>query len=701
MKTKGLFILAFCYSLTCMAQGSMNYKAIISDNQGIPLSNELIVIQFTILQGDDQTIVYTENQTPTTDTNGLIVLNIGEGTVLSGDYATIDWPSDTHFLNVQVNSGGGLVDLGTTQFLTVPYAISAQTAGNVNGLEVITENNSTGWRLVGRNPDFFGDIGSGAVDFSQSDSDFAEYGAVGSNAVAFGFRTRAESFAIVGGFDATASGISSVAFGNESTASGISAVAIGSSATAQGEGAVSIGIQTFAGGDRSMALGSQSSATGRHAITLGHNVRARSFGEVALGTYTTAYTPASTTNFNASDRLLVVGNGNAANNASDALILYKNGALQVGEESEASGLVATALGFETEASGDRSTAMGSYTTASNLGATALGNFTVESGINATAIGFETLASGSRSLALGTSSTASGQEAITLGTASRASGQNAIAMGYATRAPSFREITTGIYTTEYTPLSTTSFFGSDRLFSIGNGTGPSNRNNAVTVLKNGNVGIGTSNPLERFHVANGRLRIGTETVEDTGANRLEWNSSLFPDTDDSFQLGGSALRWEAVWATDGTINTSDRREKRDIQQLNYGLREVLNLNPVRFRWKAKPEQGEKLGLIAQDVLEVIPEVVKTHEYVRTNESENAIPEKKELERLGVYYTDLIPVLVKAIQEQQELIQNLQQERQQHIQKYQRDQQENKAVMADLQAQIHELLSNQSQNKEYED
>ena len=60
------------------------------------------------------------------------------------------------------------------------------------------------------------------------------------------------------------------------------------------------------------------------------------------------------------------------------------------------------------------------------------------------------------------------------------------------------------------------------------------------------------------------------------------------------------------------------------------------------------------MIAQDILEIIPEVVKTHEYVTTGEGENAILEKKELDRLGVYYTDLIPVLIKAIHEQQEII-----------------------------------------------
>ena len=671
-----LVVVGFFMCLISQAQNNINYKAVINDNQGTPLSNQLIVIQFSILEGDDQTIVYSENHTPTTDTNGLIILNIGEGTVLSGDYTAIDWASDTHFLNVQVNSGGGLTDLGTTQFLTVPYAISAQTAQNVNGLESITEGGSTGWRLVGRNPDFYGDIGSGAVDLSQSDSNATEYGAIGSNAVALGFRTRAESFAIAGGFDTTASGLASIAFGNESTASGLSAIAIGSSATAEGEGAVSLGLQTFASGERSMAMGNVSSATGNQSITLGSNVNARSFAEIALGNYnsTAGYTPASTTNFNASDRLLVIGNGTASNTRSNALILYKNAALQVGQGSEASGA--------------QSFASGRFTLASGNSTTAMGNFSQALGDLSTALGFETQASGVQSTAIGTSSVASGERAITIATVSNASGDNSMAFGSETVAASFRETTMGSYNTEYTPLSTSNAVSLDRLFVIGNGTGSLSRSDAFTILKNGNTGIGTSAPQERLHIANGRLRIGTETVEDTGSNRLEWNCGLFPDTDDSFQLGGSALRWEAVWATDGTINTSDRREKRDIQQLHYGLREILDLNPVRFRWKAKPEQGEKLGLIAQDLLEIIPEVVKTHEYVTVGEGEHTTFEKKELDRLGVYYTDLIPVLIKAIQEQQEIIQS-----------YKSEQQQNKAAIADLQSQMNQL-SELLQNKTYE-
>ena len=58
------------------------------------------------------------------------IVNIGLGTPISGDFTTIDWGSDDHFLNVQINTGGGLTDMGTTQFMAVPYALSAANAAS-------------------------------------------------------------------------------------------------------------------------------------------------------------------------------------------------------------------------------------------------------------------------------------------------------------------------------------------------------------------------------------------------------------------------------------------------------------------------------------------------------------------------------------------------------------------------------------------
>jgi hypothetical protein len=57
----------------------------------------------------------------------------------------------------------------------------------------------------------------------------------------------------------------------------------------------------------------------------------------------------------------------------------------------------------------------------------------------------------------------------------------------------------LFSTNYTPLSSTAFNGNDRLFNIGNGTSNIVRSDALTILKNGNTGIGTATPSEKLEV----------------------------------------------------------------------------------------------------------------------------------------------------------------------------------------------------------
>ena len=111
--------------------------------------------------------------------------------------------------------------------------------------------------------------------------------------------------------------------------------------------------------------------------------------------------------------------------------------------------------------------------------------TTASGFNATALGVGAIASGSSSFAIGYNATASGDIST--------------CFGYYTTAKSFSETTFGLYNTDYSPASTTSWDVTDRLFVIGNGTGTATRSNAITVLKNGNTGIGTSIPNQLLHV----------------------------------------------------------------------------------------------------------------------------------------------------------------------------------------------------------
>jgi hypothetical protein len=122
------------------------------------------------------------------------------------------------------------------------------------------------------------------------------------------------------------------------------------------------------------------------------------------------------------------------------------------------------------------------------------------------------------------------------------------------------------------------------------------------------------------------------------------------SDNSDKLGNSSHRWLEVWSVDGSVNTSDARDKTNIRTLNYGLKEIMQLKPVRFNWKNKIENGDKLGLIAQDLQKVLPEVVKDYEYKKDSSGK---AEKISATRLGVMYADIIPVLVKGMQEQQQI------------------------------------------------
>jgi len=128
MKTKLSLLVIMFTTIMTFAQNGINYKAVIKDNLGNIVANDLIAIQFTIIDG--ATTVYQETQTPTTDDNGIIIVNIGEGTPTSTAFSTVDWSSSNHFLNVQLNTGGGLVDMGTTAFKPVPYALMAKDVEN-------------------------------------------------------------------------------------------------------------------------------------------------------------------------------------------------------------------------------------------------------------------------------------------------------------------------------------------------------------------------------------------------------------------------------------------------------------------------------------------------------------------------------------------------------------------------------------------
>ena len=115
---------------------AFNYSAVARNAAGQPIATTTIGIQITILKtsptGASQ---YSENHFVNTDAFGLFNLVIGAGAVQSGSMATIDWSNDNYYLKVGMDAAGGtnFLIMGTTQLLSVPYAMYAKSAGSLSG----------------------------------------------------------------------------------------------------------------------------------------------------------------------------------------------------------------------------------------------------------------------------------------------------------------------------------------------------------------------------------------------------------------------------------------------------------------------------------------------------------------------------------------------------------------------------------------
>src|SRR5690554_5522805 len=133
-------VLLMTASVFAQAPEKMSYQAVVRDGSNALVSSTAVGMQISLLQGSASgTAVYVETQTPTSNANGLVSLEIGSGTVVSGDFTTIDWANGPYFIKTETDPTGGTsyTITGTSQLLSVPYALHAKTAETVTG--TITE----------------------------------------------------------------------------------------------------------------------------------------------------------------------------------------------------------------------------------------------------------------------------------------------------------------------------------------------------------------------------------------------------------------------------------------------------------------------------------------------------------------------------------------------------------------------------------
>lgn len=422
------------------------------------------------------------------------------------------------------------------------------------------------------------------------------------------------------------------------------AVAIGWNSDARGQASVALG-PSDAYGYNSFSTGWVTEARGNYSSTFGYRTNSYPYASMALGRYNVITGDSAA--WISSDPIFMIGDGTSTANRSNSFMIQKNGQTAIGYNSPVGMLnVSTALGSLNNSGLDATnSAILIGTAAAGLAFDANQIEVIGTGLH---LNFNSpedlyLVNGGGSVAIGNSAPATKLDVESTGWQFRLNNPGTGGGDW------------------YLGASQTSWAAGGGKFII---SPTSNSGSAeFVILGDGKIGTGTLNPSDKFHInsatgeyplrvqvngttkfrvhTNGGVSIGSNTT--TTADGLYVNAETNingicrPNTNGTFSLGTSTRRWSVVYAANGTIQTSDLRLKTHVETLDYGLDEVLKMRAVRYDWIDQPTATQRLGFIAQEVKEVIPEVV--------------LGDENEEAPMGVNYSELIPVLVKAVQEQQ--------------------------------------------------
>jgi len=206
--------------------------------------------------------------------------------------------------------------------------------------------------------------------------------------------------------------------------------------------------------------------------------------------------------------------------------------IALGLDTKAKGNASVALGYYTTAEELASTAIGISTRAGGFASTAMGNASMATGDFSTAMGYQTIASGIVSTAMGESTMAVGGGSTAMGFTTFAQGVFSTSIGIGTTAKAVAGFSAGIYNDYTDNPDPETAAPTDRIFQIGNGDDVT-RSNAMTVLRNGNTGIGIVNPNAALQFAN----------DIRNRKIVLWESANNDHEFFGFGINGSALRYQ--------------------------------------------------------------------------------------------------------------------------------------------------------------
>ncbi len=330
---------------SAQAPSKMSYQAVVRNGSNTLESNQGVGMQISILQGSATgTVVYVETQTPTTNANGLVSVEIGTGST-SDDFTAIDWANGPYFIQTETDLTGGTTYTitGTSQLMSVPYALYAASSGS-SSPQTLSQSGNT---ITLSN-------GGGSVSITDTDTQLDAAGIT-----ALGFTSGAHTV-------------------NTNTQLGEPAVdafvANNGYLTSEVDGSVTNEIELPTGGTNGQVLKTDGSGTyawvnQNAALSTTTNVTSNAPGDYATDDFVFGSPQLD-------------GNGNSNNN-SRMFFDKSKGAFRVGYVSDTK--------WDDANRGIRSVAMGTNTTASGGYSTAMGAYTISSGNYSIAMGIQTIA----------------------------------------------------------------------------------------------------------------------------------------------------------------------------------------------------------------------------------------------------------------------------------------------------------------------
>ncbi len=281
--------------------------------------------------------------------------------------------------------------------------------------------------------------------------------------------------------------------------------------------------------------------------------------------------------------------------------------------------------------------------ATEFNSVAIGNSSVSSGHSSFSLGYMNKSMDINSFSIGNKCYAYNHHSFAIGNWAAAMGDYSISLGYHTVANAQHSLAVGLYNNS---LDQPNGGPTDRIFQIGNGTDINLRNNALTVLRNGYIGLGGKAVLPEFilDVAS-RMRIRNDgntagLYLNNTSNKPEGFVGMKTDKQLGFYLNGAWRFWVddtgTAWIPSGALQAqaSDKRLKKNINPLKGSLDAISQIRGYHYHWiDAERETELQTGVIAQEVEKYFPELVQ--------QNENGFK--------TVNYTGLIPHLIESVRE----------------------------------------------------